>query len=355
VAADQLGAGPAVRAGHAGRTPAGARMWLWGTVALTAGAIAVTVALAPPAGAPAGPALAYLLFVGSSAHVAATGWFYTVPPVRGHVRRHRGRYLWVPLALITGASVAAALLPPSVLNGLLLPYFAWQFFHYQKQNLGLASLAASAYRVAGLRPAERRVLLAAGLAGIAGLLARPRLLQLAARPGLAAAWPLAAAGFAAAVLAGLVLLARRPAAQRPPGFCAAYLSALAFSLPVFLFGSPYAAVAGMTIAHGLQYVLLVGLVAAGPPGSGGRVPARTALTSLAVLGNMALAGGAVLAAASGLQEAQPAVRLIYGAFLGAVMAHFVVDAGLWRLREPFPRSFLAGRVPYLVPGRRPAP
>lgn len=62
-----------------------------------------------------------------------------------------------------------------------------------------------------------------------------------------------------------------------------------------------------------------------------------------------LAGGAVLAAASGLQETQPAVRLIYGAFLGAVMAHFVIDAGLWRLREPFARSFLAERVPYLVP------
>lgn len=353
MAADQLGAMPAAPAGRAGGPPARARIWLWGTVALTVGAIAVAVALAPPAGAPAGPALAYLLFVRSSAHVAATGWFYTVRPVRGQVRRHRGRYLWVPLALITGASVAAALLPPAVLNGLLLPYFGWQFFHYQKQNLGLASLAASGYRVAGLRPADRRVLLAAGLAGIAGLAARPRLLQLPVSPGLAAAWPLAAAAFAAAVVAGLVLLARRPAGQRPPGFCAAYLSALAFSLPVFLFGSPYAAVAGMTIAHGLQYVLLVGLVAAGQPGPGrGRA---AALMSLAVLGNVALAGGALLAAASGLQEAQPAVRLLYGAFLGAVMAHFVVDAGLWRLREPFPRSFLAARVPYLVPGRRPAP
>jgi hypothetical protein len=355
VAADQLRAAPvpAGPAGRAGGPAARARAWLWGTVALSAGAIAVAVALAPPAGAPAGPALAYLLFVGSSAHVAATGWFYTVPPVRGQVRRHRARYLWVPLALITGASAAAALLPPAVLNGLLLPYFGWQFFHYQKQNLGLASLAASAYRVAGLRPAERRVLLAAGIAGIAGLAARPRLLQLPVRPGLAASWPLAAAGFAAAVVAGLVLLARRPADQRPPGFCAAYLSALAFSLPVFLFSSPYAAVAGMTMAHGLQYVLLVGLVAAGQPGP--RRGRAGTLTSLAVLGHVALAGGAVLAAASGLQEAQPAVRLLYGAFLGAVMAHFVIDAGLWRLREPFPRSFLAARVPYLVPGRRAAP
>jgi hypothetical protein len=26
----------------------------------------------------------------------------------------------------------------------------------------------------------------------------------------------------------------------------------------------------------------------------------------------------------------------------------VVDAGLWRLRDPFPRAFLARRVPYLM-------
>jgi hypothetical protein len=29
------------------------------------------------------------------------------------------------------------------------------------------------------------------------------------------------------------------------------------------------------------------------------------------------------------------------------MAHFVIDAGLWRLRDPFPRQFLTGRLPYL--------
>ena len=42
---------------------------------------------------------------------------------------------------------------------------------------------------------------------------------------------------------------------------------------------------------------------------------------------------------------------MFGAYLGAVMAHFVIDAGLWRLRDPFPRAFLAERVPYLVPAR----
>ncbi len=36
------------------------------------------------------------------------------------------------------------------------------------------------------------------------------------------------------------------------------------------------------------------------------------------------------------------------------MAHFVVDAGLWRMREEFPRAFLRSRLPYLVPAAVPA-
>lgn len=131
--------------------------------------------------------------------------------------------------------------------------------------------------------------------------------------------------------------------QRPAGFCAVYGISLAFWLPVFAFGSPYAAVAGLTIAHGLQYLLLVGLVAAGGPRPG-------RLLRLALLTNIALAGGALLAVASDQAHSAPLIRICYGAFLGAVMAHFVIDAGLWRMRDKFPRAFLASRVPYLVPG-----
>jgi hypothetical protein len=350
------------------------RAWLWGTVAVTLAAIVTAIVLAPPGSAPVGQGLAYLLFAGSSAHVASTAWFYTVPQVRTHMRQHRARYAGAPIALIAGTGAIVAVLSPVAMEWLLLPYFAWQFFHYQKQNLGLASLAASAHRVAGLRPAERRALLGAGFAGIAGLLAHPRLLQLpaglgrsglgrsglgrsgpAGLPGLAAVYPVALAAFAVAVVAGLTCLARRPADQRPAGLCAAYLSSLGFSLPVFVFSSPYAAVAGMTIAHGLQYLLLVGLVAAGGERSSGRRLEYGPLLQVTALANIALAGGAILAVCSDLHEAQPLVRLLYGGFLGAVMAHFVVDAGLWRLRDQFPRAFLAARVPYLVPAARPVP
>jgi hypothetical protein len=148
--------------------------------------------------------------------------------------------------------------------------------------------------------------------------------------------------FAVFVAVGAWCLAARSPGQRPAGFCVVYLTSLTFSLPVFVFTSPYAAVAGLTIAHGLQYLLLMGLLAAAGPRTGRR------LAGLAALCNIALLGGAALSIASDQAAGGPAVRVLFGLFLGAVMAHFVVDAGLWRMREQFPRSFLRSRLPYLV-------
>lgn len=155
--------------------------------------------------------------------------------------------------------------------------------------------------------------------------------------------------FAAGAGSGVVALARRPAADRPAGFCAMYLMALLFSLPIFVFRSPYAAVGGMTIAHGFQYLLLVGLVAAGNRRGTPR------WLRLAGFANVALAGGALLRGASHLHGFPPVIRLVFGAYLGVVTAHFVIDAGFWRMRDPFPRAFLARHVPGLVPPRATAP
>jgi hypothetical protein len=309
-----LPADPPVPPGHPDRRPVGPRIWLGATVVLTLGAFAAAVALAPAASAPPGRGLAWVLFVGSSVHVASTGWLYTLPEVRGYARQRPARLILLPVALILASAAAAAVVSPATLAWALLPYYAWQFFHFQKQNLGLAALAASSRRVASLRPAERRAIMIAGYAGIAGLIAHPGLLQLRiSPPGLTWLYPAAATVFAGAVGAGLVVAARRPGADGAFWPYVVYLISLGFFLPVFAFRSPYAAVGGMTIAHGLQYLLLLGLVAAAATG-----------------------------------------RLAFGAYLGAVMAHFVIDASLWRLRDPFPRAFLAARVPGLLPGRSPA-
>jgi hypothetical protein len=41
-------------------------------------------------------------------------------------------------------------------------------------------------------------------------------------------------------------------------------------------------------------------------------------------------------------------RFVFGTYLGVVMAHFVVDAGLWRMRDAFPRAFMSRHLPYLL-------
>jgi hypothetical protein len=344
------------------RAGAAAGAWLWATAGLSAGAFAVAIILAPPASASPARGLGWVLFVASSGHVASTGWFYGSGQVRAHVARHRWRYIWVPLVLVLGTAAAAAVLPPRTMAWLLLPYFAWQFFHFQKQNLGLAALAATSCGAPSLTRGERRAIVAAGYAGITGLLAHPALLQVAVNPGLGTVFPVAGIAFGVAAVGGLALFLRRPPAARPAGLAITYVMAQAFFLPVFTFASPYAAVGGLTIAHGAQYLLLMSLVAGGKgsrgpgtraPGTAGPGIARA--LRLTVLVNIVLLGGTVLEVASHLHDGGRSSRVLYGMYLGVVMAHFVIDAGLWRLRDPFPRRFLASRVPYLLAAREPSP
>ena len=116
-------------------------------------------------------------------------------------------------------------------------------------------------------------------------------------------------------------------------------TALVFPLPIFLFGSPYAAVAGMTIAHGLQYLSLVGLVALGAePGA-----RRTRSTML--FGGVALTGGdrsrRALAPAR-VRDAVPAP--LFGLYLGLACSALPGRRRTLAARDAFPRSFLTGRV-----------
>ncbi|MEY9872848.1 hypothetical protein ABH931_002325 [Streptacidiphilus sp. MAP12-33] len=339
-ALDTATGGPGTHA--AGTTPRDA--WLCATLLLTLGSLLGAALAAPPTGQGAGAALGGLLFLGSSVHVASSAWFATVPEVRRFMAARRARYVVAPLALVGAMAVLGAVVPQGPFALLLLAFFAWQFFHFQKQNLGLAALAFTAYGVGPLRRGERLAITASGVLGTFGLVCRPVLLGLGGSvPRLGALFPLAAGLFAAAVGYGAVELLRRRARERPWQVAVFYVTALGFFLPVFLFDAPYAAVAGLTMAHGFQYLVMMGLVAGGGPGD--RIPR---LISVALLVNVALLLGLLLNLTSHLHTGGPAERALYGAYLGAVMAHFVVDAGLWRLRDAFPRAFLRERLPYLL-------
>jgi hypothetical protein len=274
--------------------------------------------------------------------VASTGWFYSVPEVRKHMRSHSGRFFVGPAGLLIGGAAAAVLLSSHDLMWVLLGFFAWQFFHFQKQNLGVTALAARAHRAPSLTKSERAVIIAAGIAGIAGLLGHPALLQVAGAPADDVLFYAGAGCFTASVLVGLWLLANRSPAERPVPYTVTFVTALLFFTPVFLFASPYAAVAGLTIAHGLQYLLLVGMLAARPANHHRR------WVSVLVFVDVAILLGLLLNHMSHMHDAAGLQRALFGVYLGLSAAHFVIDAGMWRLRDRFPRAFLTERLPFLL-------
>lgn len=326
-------------------------LWLLATLVLTVGPLVLAVAMAPSIDASPPVAMVWLLFVGSSVHVGATAWFYTVAEVRTHMRTHPWRYYWFPLALIVVTAVIASVVSAEAMTWVLSGYFAWQFFHFQRQNLGVSALAAKALGAGRLTGVERTALTLAGIGGVGWLVAHPALLQVDRRgpldgwmhPAIQAVAVVGVCVFAGAALTGMMAALLRPRADRPAMFLMVYGTSLVFFLPVFLFESPYAAVAGLTIAHGMQYLLLMGLLAGTPTES---APAGVGVL---IFLNIAVILGLALNQASHLHAGPTTIdRWLFGGYLGVVMAHFVVDAGLWRLRDEFPRSFLTRRLPYLL-------
>lgn len=222
-----------------------------------------------------------------------------------------------------------------------------EFTHFQRQNLGLVAAMVGRWEVAPLSVLERRLIAGAGWCATAALVARPSLLgssqqllpALAARPVL---W-VAETGFTACVGLAMVTALR---STRPPPVTAAYLMAVAFMAPVFVFDAPGAAVTGIVVAHGLQYLWAVGCRSASS-----RRARRDRLgdwRTAGAIGMLAIVGGSALTAMSELHAAGGALpRLLYGTYFGIVMAHFAIDGVVWR-RSPMPRRTTARRWP-LVP------
>jgi len=291
--------------------------------------------------------LAACLVIGSSTHVAATGWFIFESDVRSMARRRWVRFFGVPVALVVASAWTGANATPHFIDLALCAFFSWQFFHFQKQNVGVAALVASSSGIASLSARERRCVVLSGVAGIVGLLGHPSLLQLPLRPVSADLFALGAILFVAAGVVGIVTLSHREHSERPRIFVVTYVTVLLFNGPIFVFSSPYAAVGGMTVAHGFQYLFIVGSVV------GVSVRQRRRWERATIFSNVLIFGTATLAVAVHLHDGDTLEKAVYGAALGLTMAHFVIDAALWRLRDPRARRFMSTRLPHLVPPRLP--
>jgi hypothetical protein len=229
--------------------------------------------------------------------------------------------------------------PTAVLN---LGYTIWLLWHYQRQNWGIHSFISRV--TSGERATELESWILR-LAVVGGLLAGVKVL------GFGLGTPLsgfaddcfrAGAAVTALVPIGiLVAVVRTPALRRAPGRLLFLCVAGSFFAPVFLFDDNPGAFLSYALAHGLQYVVFMTWVAS----DGAREAARPGLATLVVsvftLGLLLSVGG------DNTLVREMDLLPLQGLILGITMAHFVVDAGIWRLRDEFPRRYMARAFPFL--------
>jgi hypothetical protein len=307
-------------------------------------ATAVTFILFPvtahifPAEASLAQLTAAITFVGSGGHVAASFFFYSDTEMRERLLLpQRNRFIIVPVTFVLGSALFFGLSGPVAVAWGATAYWVWQTHHYTRQNHGILAFAS---RAAGV-PISSLERTAITLTGIAAVLGMVTFVTPTTETGLLEwGWyihTVALGVFVAGwVLYGVSLFQRNPAdcGQRS----LVLLMLMLFFMPLFFFADALSAVATYAIAHGLQYLVFMSFVVSRPR--------RT--VGLALLGGFVAAGGGLLFFLRTQHGTQGLMsEAFFGAYLGFVMWHFLLDAGVWRLSEPFQRDYMAERFDFL--------
>lgn len=289
-----------------------------------------------------------IAFLASGFHVALTSYFYVDPTLRELRRAHPVRFIVAPIVICVVAGVTGYLLSPGV-GWLVLVFFIWQLYHYQRQNFGVLAFVSAVLGVGRASILEQSTVELAAYAGILGYLATGG--QFTTTP--AAHWSAVlmtgarGAPVAALAIAGYCWWAR----VRREGFSwysPWHVLCTSFFIVTFLQDDANFAFSTYAFAHGLQYVVFMFVLASSRNQNPSlRGPSALILAILGALGALML----LLLADRSLFAFSSDV--VFGVYLGLVMTHFVIDASVWRLSEPFQRRYVREGFPMVwpMPGR----
>ena len=294
-------------------------------------------------------------FLGGQAHVGATYYFFADKTVREFFLAQKTRYIIVPSVLVFGTGILFAINIPALSSFALLFYFIWQTFHYQRQNYGILSFISSAKKEG--RPADWETI-AIDLAAIAGILGMIHLMRLLDGTFLEAfsefvflcgknLYIVVALGTVAALAVSREDLIKGKA----PGILhiSCLLMSVGFFLPTFIFDSVQGAIMGYALAHGLQYFVFMYFVSAKNSAQTGGKPIITMVFIAFGIGMLMtmMEDQSLLALVRPLRWQPQIADGVFGMYLGLVMSHFVIDAGIWRLRERFQREYIGSAFAFV--------
>jgi hypothetical protein len=300
-----------------------------------------------------------LLFLGT-AHVPATLFFYIDKDFSEIIRKHKARYIYFPILLTIATGLLFAFASTLVQAYLLLLYWSWQAFHYGRQNLGIYSFVSIAQRGAAPSKYEKLVIDLGTWCGIVGTF---KILGSGVAPSYLHGFfdTLYWAGTFAfvLVLVASVIVYAQNLKRTTTLLTIFYFTIVCFFLPVFLSTNINVAFFSYAIAHGVQYILFMSIVSLNldPQAAAKRMQIGNAVKLLF----LTLVAGFVFYRAGDLKAVElitahatlmKVVDFIIGAVLGATMAHFVVDAGAWRLSQTLQRMYIGKRFAFVF-GQQP--
>jgi hypothetical protein len=296
------------------------------------------------------PAMLLVALITGPVHVACTAFFYFDPEFRPVLRESPARCLWspalVPLAVTTCGVVGAMWVGPWAFLLVWIFGSTWLFYHYQRQNFGLISFISMHFGSGRLPPRVNTALNLAALGGILCFVGAPEyyvsgneepLMNMEGLVGADMRMLLRGAGtiiytLAVLLMIGVLWLEKR---LRSNGWVIGALSlSLAFFLPPVLFTSLFAPFLPFAIAHGAQYILMMVVVS----GRSSRSWWGLGLFFAACVG-----AGVTLEAMRYWTWPYPLIGI------GLVWVHFLVDAKVWRLREPRQREIMHDRFDFFLP------
>ena len=295
-----------------------------------------------------------LLFLGT-AHVPATVFFYIDKDFSEIVKRHKARYIYFPILLTITTGLLFAFASVIVQAYILLFFWTWQAFHYGRQNTGIYSFVSIATRGAPADKYERTMIELGTFCGIMGTF---RILGTAVAPNYLHSffellYRVGGVIFLAVLLASVVIYIRN-LKQTTPLLTIFYFTLVCFFLPVFLSIDMNVAFYSYAIAHGVQYLLFMTVVSLNfdPQASSRRFKLANAVKLLLVT----LLVGLLFYRAIDLKGFESVIAnttlmrfvdFLLGAILGATMAHFVIDAGAWRLSQALQRTYIGKRFGFV--------
>ena len=282
----------------------------------------------------------------NSLHIGATFWFYIDPDFKAVRQAHPRSFYSVPAALLVGVpALYYALGPHKAL--LVVGFQAWANYHYGKQNLGLFSLISLAEKKPSMTPGEKKALVAASWGGALG--AAYLFAQITGAASSAPAQVMSALFYvglavqAAAIVAAVAIMARNRD-RYGPWKAVFLLSSVGFFISQYLFASPVMTVMVYAWAHGLQYVIMVGLMSRPRSERNWKLFGGAWLFILILPAAFIFLGGHTQWA---FLPSQTWIDVLLAANIAMVMAHFVVDAVAWRLREAPQRNYVFSRLAFL--------